>query len=334
MKKVITIYSFCVILLCTACPAAENYIFRSPVGGIQIQFNKNEILSNNITIIEGMSGILGVKLTPDGVQGGIHWQTSNRNIVEMSSFSGQEITVTGLNGGKTIIIVTARNTFNDVVVQAECTITVIPRSFFKWNFLITDWLEIPVLEARTNYYLYDAGFPVLIRTGETDIYTDIQKNGIVLDGEGAKLIIGSGMATATNSPFGDHPVYDKNGQFNFYSGPNDYSLWANRVRISIEYEKLDDNSFLRLQVNNNTSEALNASAINNWLVSELNPSSANTGTLTGIFDNTLSTLVKNTGIPGNNDAEKLQEVLSHSFICLSLLNGKVLIRNIRIESAD
>jgi hypothetical protein len=339
MKKMSFIFIFCIIFLILACPAAETNILQSPVDDITIRFNNRPIEPHGITIIEGRSGFLGVILSPEGVQGGVHWQSSNREIVELSSLTGQEITVTGKNGGTTIIFVTARNTFNDIIVQAECIITVIPRTFFKWNYQHTDWIERPELEAYSNYYLLDAGRPILVRTGENGVHSDMIRGGIVLEGQGAKLVIGSGMATATNSTFTDHPVYDRNALFNFLNGPVGYDLWFNRVRISIEYEILDadlNKSLLRIQVNNNTTERFNASAINNWLVTELTASSARVGTLTGIFDNTLSTLAENksTFIPGPNDTAKLHEVLSKSFVCLALPDGKILIRSIRIESAD
>lgn len=315
--------------------ATENNYLQSPVDGVSILFNKNPVPVLGITLIEGRSGILGVMLEPAGVQGGVHWQSSNGSILELSGFSGQEITVTAKNGGKTIIFVTARNTLNEIVVGAECIINVIPKTFFKWNYLYADWMENPVLEAQTNYYIYDAGFPMLIRTGDTEIYSDMKRGGIVLEGAGAKLLIGSGMATATNSPFEDHPVYDKNGQFDFLNGPQGYELWAGRVRVSVEYEMLDADSFLRIQVNNNTLQR-NASAINNSFVTELTQSSASTGILTGIFDNSLSALStsKKDDIPGSTDAEKKDAVLSRSFVCLALPQGKILLRGIRIESAD
>jgi hypothetical protein len=333
------ILNLCVVFLMLSCPAAQTNILHSPVESIIIQGNRTPIPPQGITIIEGRSVILTAQLAPDGVQGGIHWQSSNHNIVEMSSLSGQEITITGKSEGSTVIFVSARNTFNDLIVQSECIITVIPRSFFKWNYIHTDWLEIPVLQALTNYYLHDASRPILIRTGMTNIYSDIILGGIILEGEGAQLIIGSGMATATNSPFADHPVYDRNSQFDFLNGPKGYDLWTGRVRICVEYEILDtdtNKSLLRIQVNNNTTERFNASAINNWLVAELSPSCARSGTLTGVFDNSVSRLLteKSSGIPGSSEEAKLQEVLSSSFVCLSLPDGRILIRSIRIDSAD
>ena len=330
MKNVPFIFNFGVLLLILSCPAAENSILQSPVDGVIIQENKNPLQhQENITLIEGRSVVLGAKLTPDGVQGGIHWQSSNVNIVELNSLTGAEITVTGKSGGTTVIFVTARNTFNDLLVQAECRITVIPRSFFKWNYHYSDWIEFPVLEANTNTYFYDAGYPVLIRTGSAQIKSDMYNSGIVLEGEGSLLIIGSGMSTPTNSQFADHPAYDKNAQFDFYNGPKNYPYWSGRTRISVEYEKLDpdpNKSLLRIQVNNNTTEQIGASAITNSLVTEITPASQCAGVLTGIFDGSVSSPAK-AGVT-------LQEALSHSFVCLALPDGKILIRGIRIESAD
>jgi len=330
MKIIPIIINLIILLLILACPAAENNMLQSPVDGVTIQKNNNPILpQENITIIEGRAVVLGAKLSPDGVQGGIHWQSSNGEIAELSSLTGSEITVTGKNGGTTIIFVTARNTFNDLEVQTECSVTVISKSFFKWNYRYLEWIEAPALEPLTNTYFYDAGFPVLIRTGETQIYSDMHRSGIVLEGKGSQLIIGSGMTTPTNSPFSDHPVFDKNGQFDFFNGPKNYPYWLGRVRISAEYEILDpdpNKSLLRIQVNNNTSDRSGASAINNSLVTELSPASPRAGILTGIFDKSLSALIKN-GIT-------LTEVLSNSFVCLTLPDGKILIRGIRIESAD
>jgi hypothetical protein len=343
MRKNLTIF-ICSFVILSGCPAVENTIPETPVENIIIRLNKSQI-SGGITLIEGQSVILEAELTPKGVQGGVHWESSNKDVLMLSGLSGQEITITGASGGKTIIFVTARNGLNELSVSAECSVTVISRSFFKWSYQYTDWIDLPVLEANSNYYLYDAGKPVLIRAGETDIlaYTGnpaTSLGGILLSGQEARLIIGSGMTTPTNSPFPDHPVYDKNGQFDFLNGPGaEYNLWAGRTRISVDYEILDSSkSMLRIFVNNNTNELINASAINNSLVAELTPSSPRSGTLTGIFDNTVSTLINDKNIQEANETlteeEKLQRVLSHSFITLAIPDGKILIRSIKIESYD
>ncbi|MCL2175489.1 MAG: hypothetical protein FWB73_05530, partial [Treponema sp.] len=122
MKTVFTIFIPCILLLIFACPAAENNIIQSPVDNISIQVNKNPVPSEGITILEGKAVILEAKLSPNGVNGGIHWQTSNGAVVEMSGLTGQEITVTGKSGGSTIIFVAARNTFNELTVQSECRV--------------------------------------------------------------------------------------------------------------------------------------------------------------------------------------------------------------------
>jgi hypothetical protein len=322
------------LFLLAACEVPENDTVRAPVSGIIIVKNQSPPENGKFEMMEGRSLILGAWLLPEGVQGGIHWQSSSRGIVELNRYSGPEINITGVNGGKTIITVMARNILNEVYAEAECTVTVIPSSFFKWNY--KHGYEIN-LEPRSNYrsnYIMGTINEILIRTGENPIIEDQVKGGIILDGADSRLIIGSGMITATNSPFSD-PVYDEYGQFNFFSGPGaDYYLWAGRVRISVDYEILDtavNKSLLRIQVNNNTGGQDNASAISNWLVAELSPNSKPQGVLSGVFNKAEAKLVKTTGIPGIN---QLETVLSRSFVCLNLPDGKLLIRSIRIESAD
>jgi len=104
---------------------------------------------------------------------------------------------------------------------------------------------------------------------------------------------------------------------------------------------LEGKARLRLQVNNNTLRRDAASAIDNWLAAELEPSAPASGTLSGVFRGNgaarfdpLLTAEKKAGINAVTDDEKLKMVLAHSFVCLALPEGKMLIRGIRIESAD
>ncbi|MDR2542221.1 MAG: hypothetical protein LBC80_02050 [Treponema sp.] len=322
------------MLFILACPIPDNEAAQKPVGSIEIFRNQLPVPSGGFSIIEGQAVVLGAKLAPQGVPGSIHWQSSSRGIVELSGFSGPQIIITGNYGGKTVISVLARNIHNEVNALNECIIEVIPRSFFKWNFRQDGWDELLPLSNNIVGKISET----LIRTGTTTVAADTIRGGLVLDGAGASLAIGSVLATATNSPFENDPVYDKYGQFNFLEGPSGaYPLWAGRVRVSVDYEILDTSpgkSLLRIQVNNNTTEQENASAISNWLVAELGPASPYFGILTGVFNNADSVLVKNTGIPGGNDTERRENILSHSFVSLVLPDGKILIRSIQIESAD
>jgi hypothetical protein len=327
-------------LLLFACTAGENNFLQEPVAGITILHNREKIQAGGvIEIVEGQSIILGALLEPAGIQGGVHWQSSNHYVLDLSGSSGQEITITGMNGGGTVIMATVRNSFNEVPVFGECKVSVIPKSFFKWDYYHLDWESEPVLEPRSNHYLMDAGKPMLIRTGDTEIYSDRYRGGIVLEGSGARLVIGSGMATLTNSPFSDDWPFDRNGQFNFQDGPSPQNPlrvgWQRRARICVDYEILDTTpgkSLLRIQVNNNSSDRYNASVINNSLVAELSEDSPLKGTLSGIFDSSISSLTRETN--PNGAAISLFTVLRNSFVCLALPDGKILIRAIRITSAD
>ena len=371
---VFTVFAIAVII--TACPVPENNIPQEPLTGLRIIRNQNEAVSDSTVnpsirggfqIIEGRSVVLTAQLFPQGVQGGIHWQSSGRGIVEMSSMSGNEITITGANGGSTSIKVMARNSRNEVYAEAECNIIVIPSSFFKWDFQQDGWIDLPALSNAMVGSINEK----IVRSGETPILADIINGGLVLEAPGA-LIIGSGMSTPTNSPFSAAgPLFDIGGTMDFLDGPSftylewtvrldengnqlrsdptplfpdgqllfdqeiirePYPLWNGRVRISVDYET--DNpgiSPLRIQVNNNTHERDNASAITNWLVTELSASSdaaQNSGTLSGIFDSRESALAR--GVTGTS----VERVLGNSFISLVLPQGRVLIRSIRIESAD
>ena len=323
-----------------SCSVPENEVAKIPIKSVSIIKNRTEIVSRPnpaFSLIEGQSVILGAQLSPAGVTGGIHWQSSSGGIVAISSFSESEITVTGNYAGKTVISVMARNIHNEVYAENECSVAVIPKSFFKWSYLQDGWTELP----PNSNNIVGTVHETLIRTGNTAVTEDKAKKGLVLEGAGAGLIIGSVLTTATNSPFADDPVYDKYGQFDFLNGPGEhYPFWAEKVTVTVEYEILDlhpGRSLLRIQVNNNTIERDNASAINNWLVTELRQGDSVSGILTGTFDNSGSQLIRGNGspgIPGATDTERLESVLSHSFVCLSLPDGKVVIRSIRIESAD
>jgi len=334
LKTIIgTLVILCAVFLFPACPVPGNKLAEDPVNDVVIAMNQNPLPARgSIELIEGRAALLGARLSPDGVTGGIHWQSSARDIVELSGFTGPEITVIGQNGGSTIISVMARNSLNEVYAGAECTITVIPSSFFKWDYVYSSgWVDLnPLSNYRSNYIMNTVN-EILIRTGETPVSGDTERGGLVLEGAGGRLIIGSGMTTATNSPFSGDPVYDIGGQFDFLDGPSAaYPLWEGRVRISVAYEILDNEagkSFLRIQVDNNTGEQDDASVINNWLVAELTPDSPRSGTVQGIFDTRDTVLVKTC-------AASREDVLANSFVCLSLPDGKILIRSIVIESAD
>jgi len=364
-----------IVILTTACPVTENIIPTEPVSGIQIIRNQNElnpvsdstvipVIRGNFEIIEGRSVILGARLFPKNTMGGIHWQSSGRGMLMLSSLTGDEITITGGNGGKTTILVMARNLNNEVYAQAECAITVIPSSFFKWNYEEDGWLELLAL-SNTNMGKIN---PKVVRSGETAILPDEVNGGFILEGPGT-LNIGSVMNIPTNSPFSTTgPLYDIGGTMDFSRGPSYsyleweirlntsgqpilederyvydavlkriyYPLWNKRVRVSVDYETNNPAlSALRIQVNNNTHERDNASAVTNWLVTELPPNAPHSGTLSGIFDANASSLAS--GVIDNSPAgiSLLEDIiLSNSFISLVLPQGRILIRSIKIESAD
>ncbi|MDR2701388.1 MAG: hypothetical protein LBB72_03045 [Spirochaetaceae bacterium] len=347
-----TAAGFAVVFFFSSCPVPENNVTQAPVNGIEIFKNQEtEPLDprSAFEIPEGKAAILSARLLPDGVAGGIHWQSSRRGIVELSSFTGPEITITGQNGGKALISLLARNRLNEVYAQAECTVIVIPFSFFKWNFAEDGWLDVG---AHENVFIGKIR-DTIVRSGENPVLRDDAHGGLVLEGPGA-IIIGSGMTTATSSAFSNDPVYDQNGEFDFFGGPayeylegqgnlkkTPWPLWNNRVKISVDYEMIGGSAPLRIQVNNNTLQRDAASAIDNWLVAELGPASPPSGTLSGIFRGNgtaqfdpLFDFAKKAAINGSDDEGKLKMVLSHSFVSLALPDGKVLIRGIRIESAD
>ena len=344
----------CVItLIITACTVPENNIPLESINGIKIIKNMDELnpvadssvyptKRGSFEILEGQQTILSVMLFPQGVTGGIHWQSSGRGIVEMSAMSGSQIIFTGSNGGRTNIRVLARNSLNEVYAEAECGITVIPSSFFKWNYIDDGWLELPALSnanmSRIN--------PKIARSGETAILPDEERGGLVLEGPGV-LIIGSVMSAPTNSPFSSAgPLYDIGGTMDFLNGPSfnylewvnseqelkkkHYPMWNKNVRITVYYETENPAaSPLRIQVNNNTLERDNASAITNWFVTELTPNAPSSGALSGVFSAKASERH-----PAVNSVTSLEDILSNSFVTLALPRGRILIRSIKIESAD
>jgi hypothetical protein len=371
IPAVFTAGAFLCALFCAACPVPENNVVQAAVERIEITKNREIVLPDEqyprggFEIWEGQSVILGAALFPEGVTGGVHWQSSGRGIVELSGFTGPEIIITGANGGRTIISVLARNHLNEVYAGAECTVIVIPFSFFKWNFAQDGWTN---MAARENAFIGTIR-DTIVRSGETPILADAERGGFILEGPGT-LIIGSGMTTATSSPFPADPIYDQKSEFDFSSVESDdfpggpgyeylegdklkkkpWPLWKGRVRISVDYEILTGEPQLRIQVNNNTLQRDAACAINNWLVAELGssaPAGAPNGELSGIFrgkgaagfeplltDEKKDSIKDADGFDTTDDDKKIEGVLSHSFVCLALPEGKILIRSIRIESAD
>jgi hypothetical protein len=348
MKYLTGIFGLIAAGVFLSCTVPENQVVRDPVERIQMVKNQTELPDRyQFDMQEGESVILGARLFPLGVTGGVHWQSSSRGIVEMSNFAGPEITITGTNGGRTIVSAMARNIHNEVYVQSECTVSVIPRSFFKWDYTTDGWIDLPALSNGIVGRIDDT----LVRSGETPVMEDPQRRGIVLEGPGT-LMIGSVLNSPTNSPFDFDPVYDQGGAFNFLDGPSliydervpnesnttytliqtnkPYSLWNNKVRITIDYEITGTGLVpLRIQVNNNTLERNNASAIGNWNVAELPDNASGSGTLTGIFNASAAELsARATGIVS------LDDVLKNSFVCLSLPEGKLIIRSIHIEAGE
>ena len=340
MTKYIFFILIVAVFAVISCPVPENRVPDVPVSGIIIVRNQQLLPEgNSFEILEGRSVILGARLLPEGITGGIHWQSSGRGIAELSSLTGPELIVTGTNGGRTVISVMSRNVRNQVYAEAECTITVIPSSFFKWNYRQDGWINANAYE---NIIIGSIN-PIIARTGETPIIADTVKGGFIMEGP-ALLSIGSVMGTPTNSPFQDEPLYDIGGAINFYNGPvfnhiehwgavpkpYYYPLWNKRARITIEYETEDPaSSPLRIQVNNNTLERDNASTVSNWLIAELQSDASPSGSLSGIFNANVSALTLRAG-----GSITIEEILSNSFVCLALPEGKIIIRSIVIESAD
>ncbi|MDR0487599.1 MAG: hypothetical protein LBG91_05070 [Treponema sp.] len=361
-QKAALIFGTFAALALLACPVPESKTLEKPVDSIQILKNGVLLEVNDggnpyFTIQEGKSVILSAKLSPDG-SAGIHWQSSRR-IVDLSDFSGQEITLFARYGGDTYIDVRARNALNETVVYSRINITVTPVSYYKWDYQLDGWKDSPALKPVTVDRIYNK---MLVRSGSTPINEDVQRGGLVMEGP-STLIIGSVMSSPTNSVYAEDPLFDESALFNFTKIPSDKSTtivqppYTLKVRLSVDYEILSGPALrqgMRLQVNNNTEERDNASVLTNWLVAEYTSASPGSGTLTGIFDTALAKFEpgldpdRKNRIPGmpsiildpvadSNDVQeikRLRKVLSNSFVCLSVPDGKVLIRSIRIETAD
>jgi hypothetical protein len=141
-------------------------------------------------------------------------------------------------------------------------------------------------------------------------------------------------------------------------------MYTGKVKISVEYEILTEPTFrqgLRIQVSNNTIERDEASVLSNWLVAEYNSNMPSSGILSGIFDlneaqrashinemlipglpeihleitNEAGTQILYPGDSTEIIAEKRQRMIrSRVFVCLSLPDGKVLIRSVRIDAVE
>ena len=331
-------------IMFAACPVPENEIVREPVSGLEILRNQTAIgLSDNgkpeFEITEEKTVILSAKLEPAGVKGGIQWQSS-RDIVELNKFTGEEITLFARYGGDTTINVRGENAYNEVPVHGQVRVTVVPISYFKWDYQQDGWNELSAL--RTNRIGF---FNMLVRSGDTTIAEDAEFGGMILESPSV-FVIGSVMASSTSSVYDEDPLYDENALLNFTESPSKRpELYNGRIRISVDYEVLVEparRQGLRIQVNNNSTDRDNASVINNWLVAEYTAASPHSGTLSGVFnaneadfDPFAESSPKFESIGGVVDRDaKLQAVLSKSFVCLAVPDGKVLIRSIRIESAD
>jgi len=350
------------VLLLLACPVPENNVVREPVSGLEILKNRVSLdLSDNgkpfIEIMEEKSVILTAKLEPIDVRGGVYWQSA-RDIVELSHLFGPETTLFARYGGDTTINIRAENAYNEVPVHGQVRVTVVHTSYFKWDYLLDGWNDLPALRSVTigngvSTFNIPGGtanntITLLSRSGNTAIMEDSQRKGFILESPGV-LIIGSAMSSATNSIYIEEPLFDENALFNFTVAPSRRpELYSGKIRISVDYEILSEPSFrqgMRIQINNNTIERDNASALNNWLIAEYTAEHPRSGTLTGIFD------VNTSDFAQGLDQEKMERiavmanppqgmdgqlatVLSRSFVCLALPDGKVLIRNIRIESEN
>ena len=325
MKAVIPVVGLLAVLMFPGCPVPENTVVNKPVEKVVILKNREEA-GVSFDILEGRQVTLNAEIFP-AVLAGVHWQDSRRRIVELSGFTGPEITVTGMNGGETIVSVLARNMLNEVPAESEVSIRVIPSSFFKWDFEL-DGLLWEELEPQTPGFMGKVK-EILVRSGERTVTK--AEGGFILEGPGASLAVGSVMETPTNSSFSDDPLFDPGGAFDFVIGPSaDYPFYrfGKQARISVDYQVLEPSGAgngLRIQVNNNTGERISASAIDNWLVKELGPDDIG-GTVSAVFDAAASKAAKS-GVNVN-------EVLSSSFVFLYLPEGKILISGIRIESVD
>ena len=319
------------VIALSGCAVAENELPSYPVASIAIEANRTAIPDTGIVLIEGKSVVLDAVLFPAGVPGGVYWQSSRAGVVEMSDTQGLAITINASSGGESVIRALARNFHNDMYAEAAVTVTVIPTSFFKWNYRADGWTAIGAnTNAAIRGVVVRAAGVALAGTAESGA-----SGGFVMDGGasgGSRFIIGSGMASPTNSPFDSDPVYDLSGAFDFR---------GRCILFSVEYElpplAEPASRLLRLQINNNTGAADKASAIDNWLAAELSVPADTAGrmrgTLSGVFDGTISRVVK-PGVAGNDADEKRDNVLSSSFAAISLSGGKAIIRAVKIENAE
>jgi len=203
-----------------ACPANESEIVRGKVNSIIVLNNQVEIPPADggnlgFTITEGRSVVLTARLMPLGVPAGIHWQTARR-IVDFSEYSGTETVMFAEYGGKTIVTIRAKNAYNEMPIFKEINITVTPSSYYKWSYQKDGWRDIPPLSARTVDEIYNR---MILYAGTSAVYEDSDLGGFVLEGP-ATLVIGSTMATPTNSPYDEDPLFDQNSQLNFAVSPN------------------------------------------------------------------------------------------------------------------
>ena len=207
-----------VILL--ACPANESETVREPVNSIVVLNNQIEIppaAGGNLgfSITEGRSVVLTARLLPLGVPAGIHWQTARR-IVDFSEYSGAETVMFAEYGGITIVTIRAKNAYNEMPIFKEINITVTPSSYYKWSYQKDGWRDIPSLSARTVDEIYNK---MIMYAGASAVYEDSNLGGFILEGP-ATLTVGSTMATPTNSPYEEDPLFDQNSQLNFAVSPN------------------------------------------------------------------------------------------------------------------
>jgi len=385
-----------IIVILISCPVTPNEIVKKPVGSIEVLNNWTVIPSAaggnlGFSVTEGKSVVLSARLYPEGVPAGINWQTSRR-IVGFSDYTGPETILSALFGGETLVTIRAKNVFNEIPVFQLVNVKVIPVAYYKWSYERDGWRYLPALNARIVDDIYNR---MLVYAGTSSIHDDPDLGGLVMEGP-STLLIGSALATATNSPYPEDPLLDLNSQLNFAVSPNGLmfggerfplvvpvqagpgipigsvqphkqagllindEMYTGKVRISVEYEILSEPAFrqgLRIQVNNNTLDRDMASVFDNWLVAEYTADLQDKGILSGIFDVNAATFaghIEENMIPGlpeivlsnidepwvNEDtpsemAEKrLRMAKARSFVCLSLPDGKILIRSIRIEAVN
>jgi hypothetical protein len=325
LRIIIVAAVFAAIFVLAGCPAESPGGSRIPVESISIEKNRAPVPNTGITLTEGESAELSAVLRPAGVYSAVYWQSGSAKTAVLSGVSGETVTVTGKRGGTSVIKALARNFLNDVYAEASVRLTVIPVSFFIWEYGEDGWIDIPANSAgMVNDIPVKAGGRGITRDG---------RGGLILDGTGGggiRFIIGSTMNALTNSPFDSDQVFDPAGKFDFY---------GKKARVSIDYEFLGSRGkpgkFLRLQVNNNTTASNNASAISNWLVAEkevpVSVSGGGVERLEGVFDSAESRIVR-PGVPGDGEQEQLEAVLSHSFVAVTLPaeSGSVLVRSVII----